>query len=205
MTNPLSNSSMGTPAKVVEINTLERILVNALEHFSKYGYLGASVREITESAHVTKPTLYYYFRNKEELYRGLANTCFDKLTDALNGGAASQGTLEQRFSAFVEAYYQFCDRELPAARFVHLISFSPSRDVPDVGVQEVNKRVAGLIGNLVREAAQAGEVDQSKVECVQLLLEGLYTMAVDRKLSGYPLDLDHVRRSVSCTVTASGK
>ena len=40
----------------------------ARELFARKGYSGTSVREIVAAADVTKPVLYYYFRNKEGLY-----------------------------------------------------------------------------------------------------------------------------------------
>jgi hypothetical protein len=46
----------------------ERILLAAARLFANKGYAGAAVREIVDAAGVTKPTLYYYFKNKEELY-----------------------------------------------------------------------------------------------------------------------------------------
>jgi len=50
------------PANGAEI----RLLEGALSLFSKKGYEGASVREIIEEAGVTRPVLYYYFKNKED-------------------------------------------------------------------------------------------------------------------------------------------
>lgn len=47
----------------------ERILREATRLFGHAGYAGASVREVVEAAGVTKPTLYYYFKNKEDLFR----------------------------------------------------------------------------------------------------------------------------------------
>ncbi len=46
----------------------ERILRVGWELFHKKGYRGVSVDEICQECHLTKPTLYYYFQNKENLY-----------------------------------------------------------------------------------------------------------------------------------------
>ena len=47
----------------------EKILNCALELFHARGYDAVGVQEIAETAGVTKPTLYYYFRNKRGLWR----------------------------------------------------------------------------------------------------------------------------------------
>jgi len=49
------------------VKSKERIINVALQLFCKKGYEATSVREIVEAAGVTKPVLYYYFKNKEDL------------------------------------------------------------------------------------------------------------------------------------------
>jgi AcrR family transcriptional regulator len=46
----------------------ERILQDGWELFQRKGYLGVSLDEICASCGITKPTLYYYFKNKENLF-----------------------------------------------------------------------------------------------------------------------------------------
>src|ERR1700761_5444173 len=83
------------------LGTQERILANALHHFCSYGYNGTSVREITAASKVTKPTLYYYFKNKEELFTKLAQYCFDivlnKLDQCLNEKTNFETSLRSLF------------------------------------------------------------------------------------------------------------
>jgi AcrR family transcriptional regulator len=179
-------------------STLDRIRINALEHFSKYGYMGASVREITAGAQVTKPTLYYYFQNKEELYRGVAASCIKNLLDCLRESISASGNLSTRYCAFVEAYYSFCDRDFPAARFIHVISGTPSRDVPDVGIDEFQNNITEVIFGIVRGSQDAGEVADEQQMGLHLILQGLFAIAVDRRLKGMPLPSEELRRTLEC-------
>lgn len=48
--------------------TAERILAEAWDLFQSKGYRGVSMDELCQRSGITKPTLYYYFRNKETLY-----------------------------------------------------------------------------------------------------------------------------------------
>lgn len=52
----------------------EKILEIALDLFSKKGYEGTGIQEIVDKSGITKPTLYYYFGNKE----GVLSAIFDK-------------------------------------------------------------------------------------------------------------------------------
>ncbi|MGI6245727.1 MAG: TetR family transcriptional regulator C-terminal domain-containing protein [Pseudochelatococcus sp.] len=48
-----------------------RILEAALDIFSSHGYRGATLDRIADAAHLSKPNLLYYFRNKEAIHRAL--------------------------------------------------------------------------------------------------------------------------------------
>jgi len=46
----------------------ERILQDGWELFQQKGYLGVSMDELCQRCGISKPTLYYYFKNKENLF-----------------------------------------------------------------------------------------------------------------------------------------
>lgn len=54
-----------------------QILQSALELFALYGYSGTGVADIVKKAGVTKPTLYYFFSNKEGIYEAVWNEFSD--------------------------------------------------------------------------------------------------------------------------------
>jgi AcrR family transcriptional regulator len=52
-------------------NNRVHILETALKLFSEKGFEGTGVQDLAESAGVTKPTLYYFFKSKEGILRGV--------------------------------------------------------------------------------------------------------------------------------------
>lgn len=52
-------------------NTKEIIFMAAARLFAQKGYNGVSMREISETTGLSKPTIYYYFGNKEGIYTAL--------------------------------------------------------------------------------------------------------------------------------------
>jgi len=59
---------MNTPIIYAEHANAERILRDGWELFQQKGYLGVSVEELCQRCEITKPTLYYYFQSKENLF-----------------------------------------------------------------------------------------------------------------------------------------
>ena len=90
-----------------------RIAVAALELFCEKGYETTSVREIVESAGVTKPVLYYYFKNKDDLFSTILN---EILEDHLGRISKACEEAEDDLRAALEALeHIFIDRALHPA------------------------------------------------------------------------------------------
>jgi len=75
--------------------TAERILQEAWVLFQAKGYRGVSVDEICQQSKITKPTLYYYFRNKEDLYFQMMLRRLRGYRSILEGNAPLSERLEQ--------------------------------------------------------------------------------------------------------------
>src|SRR6478736_854776 len=58
--------------------TRQDILRAALKRFAHGGYAATSVQQIVGDAKVSKPTLYYYFSDKAELFQALVNEAHDE-------------------------------------------------------------------------------------------------------------------------------
>ena len=99
-------------------STKEKILTCAAELFAMHGYYKVSVREICEKAEVTKPSLYYYFKDKEALLEELmneTNKCADKLVEKYVG---QKTDLNEILSGIIEVYLEFL------RKYPHLTRFS---------------------------------------------------------------------------------
>jgi len=57
----------------------KEILEVALEIFSKKGYENTSLEEIAQKVEITKPAIYYHFKNKNELYNQIFIEYFKNL------------------------------------------------------------------------------------------------------------------------------
>ncbi len=58
--------------------TRQDILRAALKRFAHGGYAATSVQQIVDDARASKPTLYYYFTDKADLFQSLVNEAHDE-------------------------------------------------------------------------------------------------------------------------------
>src|SRR5262245_65568445 len=85
--------------------TSQRILSAALKRFAHCGYVGASVQQIVDDAHVTKPSLYYYFRSKAGLYRSLLDWAHDERYRLMQEAASRYETLPEQLVEIFAALF----------------------------------------------------------------------------------------------------
>ena len=170
--------------------TVKKILHNALNHFSKYGYTGASVREITHASDVTKPTLYYYFKNKEDLYRKLAETCFEEILGVVDHAAHTSGTTAERIIKVINAYSQLAVEKNHVIRFVHLMTVAPERTAPDVGVALFCNRIAECFKKIVQDGVQKKEVPAAQGEAVQCALYSIFFVYITSQVLSFPMTVN---------------
>ncbi len=68
--------------------TRRQILQAALKRFANSGYAATSIQQIVGDAKVSKPALYYYFRDKAGLFQALVNEAHDERFEVVQQAAA---------------------------------------------------------------------------------------------------------------------
>ena len=87
-----------------EQNNAKIILEQSWKLFQKKGYRGVSVEEICQQCNLTKPTLYYYFKNKETLFiKVLENKLQDFNSSIIQSGSLTQ-SLERIALIILESF-----------------------------------------------------------------------------------------------------
>jgi AcrR family transcriptional regulator len=67
-----------------EKDVKRQIIESATKYFSRYGFHKTTMDEIAKNIHKAKGVLYYYFRNKEELFNEVLRLELDKLKAVLH-------------------------------------------------------------------------------------------------------------------------
>ncbi len=80
------------------------ILKSAAAAFRRRGYHGASMGEIAQALHMTKGSLYYYFKNKEEILFFCHDYSLDILLGMLERVEATGGSPPRKLRSLVESF-----------------------------------------------------------------------------------------------------
>ena len=80
------------------------ILQSAAAAFRRRGYHGASMGEISRALRMTKGSLYYYFKNKEEILFFCHDYSLDILLDVLERVETAGGTPPQKLRSLIESF-----------------------------------------------------------------------------------------------------
>jgi len=59
--------------------TKKKIIQVSLKHFAQKGYENTTLEEIAKELNITKPAIYYHFKNKKNLYNEIFKEYFEKL------------------------------------------------------------------------------------------------------------------------------
>ena len=99
----MSDSHLGPDAARSSADTRARILLAARTLFSRDGFARVSMREVAAAAGVTKPALYYHFRDKEALFEECLAVLDQELEATMRRAAQLQGSSDDRVRAVAEA------------------------------------------------------------------------------------------------------
>ncbi len=101
-----------------KIDKRERIFQEAAELFARDGYYKVSVREICEAAGVTKPVLYYYFQDKENLLLAMMKETRTIVENLIEEYIKPDMTFEMQLEGVIKFYVHFL------TNYPHLMKFS---------------------------------------------------------------------------------
>jgi AcrR family transcriptional regulator len=125
------------------------LVTAAINAIDVYGP-GASIAEIAESAGVSKPVLYRYFADKDDLYRAVGQWGAEQVIELLVPVLLGDGslTLRERVYAGCDAYLGFLD-EHPQV-FLLLVEHRNSDDPLADGKERIASTIAKLMGDTLR-------------------------------------------------------
>lgn len=173
---------MAATSEVRGVNEAEtKLLESALSLFSDKGYEGTSIREIIEGAGVTRPVLYYYFENKEDLFRRLVEIKFAELTKNIEAIRNRAHTCVSRLKEIICAEFELAERNPEAVRLILQVVFSLPQQGPPLDKSKFLKIRFRLIEKIVQEGLDGQEICGGDAQSLALVFLGIMDMHIMAK------------------------
>ena len=150
----------------------DRILLAAASLFANKGYAGTSVREIVEAAGVTKPTLYYYFKNKEALYIKLMDLAVETFCWVLSQAINRPGTIREQLTALLSDLFDVFRENVDLLRLVNTMFYGPKGATPPYDFHSIDEHFDRVILERLDSGVQTGELRAENKHFLLMLLGG---------------------------------
>jgi len=152
---------MAMPLSQTDSATRRQLLQAALKSFADRGYAATSVRQIVDAAHVSKPALYYYFKDKAGLFDALVDQAHDERYRLMQEAAQRGQTLAQKLEEIAAAIFDFSVRNRELMRLAFATAFAASGEAPGQGkCREKGKRSFEFFRSLIEAGQASGELDR---------------------------------------------
>ena len=144
------------------MNTREKIIDSSLKNFLIFGYESTSLSKIADEVGIKKASLYYHFRNKEEIFneaiRYLISTIKNKIESSVDGKSNANTIIQALMNSIIE--FDFELSHMVDAGKTHFLSASRLmeygiREFPDLK-KDVD-RYYDYVKNTLMDAIHAGQ------------------------------------------------
>jgi AcrR family transcriptional regulator len=167
---------MAKRANTNHSDTRQQLLRAALKHFANSGYAATSVQHIVDDARLSKPALYYHFKDKAGLFQALVHEAHDARYRVLCAAVRPGEPLPAQLENLLLALFAFfrANRELMRIAFATMFA-APGELPAGLDFEEKCKRNFEFVHALFRRAQKNGELD-ARFDCEHMAF-GFYGMA----------------------------
>jgi AcrR family transcriptional regulator len=142
-------------------DTRIQILRAALKRFADAGYAAASVQQIVDDAKVSKPALYYHFKDKAGLFQALVHEAHDQRYRVLQEAVARGGDFRQQAENILVGLFAYFRENRELMRIAFATMFAAPGEIPEnLSYTDKCERNFEFIHSLIKRAQKNGELDK---------------------------------------------
>lgn len=161
------------PPRDKKVNELFSV---SLELFAVYGYKKTTLEDIADRLGMTKSNLYFYVKNKKDLYEKTVESALVQWKEAVAETVASEAGCRERFRAMALASFRYIDQH-PILRSLlmkdpSIFTLSPSED----RFAEINRKAITLIREILIQGIEEKVFYPMDVDSVAEYLFSVYVM-----------------------------
>lgn len=148
----------------------KRIKDAAFKLMAEKGIDGVSMREIAEKVHVTKPVLYYYFKDKEDLCLAIIEERAQQFDSFLEAALAHKMSLTDLLGQVFERHLEFFQKDPRNSKFIaKTIAYALSNK----NKKFRREHSLELLRNILLQALQNGEIAKGGLPDIEWLVHAV--------------------------------
>lgn len=161
MRKRLTSKELGRPVDTDSEQTRANIINAAKECFGTAGFRATSNRDITDKAGVTAATIYYYFKNKSDLFVSVHHEVQGKLIAIAKKCADEAETLTDGWVNMSEQVNEAHKKDSSIAKFNAVVRMEAIRN-PEISEALYDQEWRDIFRKLSELGVKTGELDASK-------------------------------------------
>jgi TetR/AcrR family fatty acid metabolism transcriptional regulator len=138
-----------------------RILDAAVKVFAERGYFSSTVAEIARAAGVADGTIYLYFKSKDDLLFELFDEKMTQLIADAKSALAEERDAPARLKRFIRLHFALVEKNPDLASVLVVELRQSAQLLKAADRQKLGAAYLELIGQVVREGQECGELDAS--------------------------------------------
>lgn len=159
-----------------------RLMRSAVDIFGRKGYAAASVREIVETAGVTKPVLYYHFGSKEGLMMAIIQEAAKSVLGVVEEAAALGGTAREHVFRLFASMRKLVRAHTSELRVVHAVYYFAPELLPTFDYRVFERIILGDLERTIRSGIESGELRNVSPAHASIALGAILGAFLDQEL-----------------------
>jgi len=152
---------MARPANAHHSSARQQLLRAGLKHFANSGYAATSVQDIVDDARLSKPALYYHFKDKAGLFQALVHEAHDARYGMLRAAAENHTGIRAQLEAALTALFAYFRENRDLMRISFATMFAAPGEMPeDAACAEKCQRNFEFVHALIKTAQENGELNR---------------------------------------------
>lgn len=175
------------------------ILRASSELFAEHGFAKTSLREVAAACGCTKPALYYYFANKDELYQEVISKLIGEMEGMLRATLEAEGGIRERIHHACHGFFDYVSANPSVIKLLWRIDLEMRSQPADVvrqfmGAREMHMHV---MTEIFRQGMASGELrDDIEPEDCAVALAGTIDFHLQLKLQGETRPIERINATL---------
>lgn len=176
-------SSQSSPDLHAQHDVKRRIMEAAAQLFADKGYDATSISDITEAADVGRALIYYYFKDKRDLYVSIIDDGGEYIIGVAEEAYAVEGTAFERLRHFIRRFRQLHIDRPNLSRIGMRADLEGSLAFHEHAKEHI-MRISSLLEKVIEEGIEQGEIRNVNPNKAVHMLNGIVHSLIMMYLHG---------------------